>query len=447
MTATDRPSVAPPAGLTARPAGRPQQLRDHLRDPLYRTGYLLTIGTGLGALLGFVFWALAANDYPAKVVGRNAAAISAMMLVSGICSLGLNAVLVRYLPTAGRATRALIVRTYALTAALALVLGAVAALTSGIWSPRLSFLANDPEWLIGFTLATVVWTIFTLQDSVITGLRAAQWVPIENGLFSAAKLVVLVAVVGALPAAGPFVAWNAPVALAVAAISVLIFRRLIPRHIEQRGDAQLDTQQMIRVAWGNYGGTLFGLTLTMLMPVLVANINSVEATAYFYVPWTIAISVQLLALNMTTSLTVEAAMDEGQLRRLGQRTLAQTMRLLVPLVVVVGLAAPLILGLFGGRYAEEGSTLLRLLVAGSIPNVFAVLGLAVARVQHKGRAVLAIQAAECILLLGLSAILLPGMGIEGVGVAWLVSQLTVAGALLASLLRPVLLPVRRSPAG
>jgi hypothetical protein len=39
------------------------------------------------------------------------------------------------------------------------------------------------------------------------------------------------------------------------------------------------------------------------------------------------------------------------------------------------------------------------------------------------------------------------MGIEGVGVAWLVSQLTVAGALLAGLLRPVLLPLRRSPAG
>jgi O-antigen/teichoic acid export membrane protein len=444
---TERPPMTAAPGLTGPAAARVRQLRAHLRDPLYRAGYFLTIGTGIGALLGFIFWALAANHYPARVVGRNAAAISAMMLVSGVCSLGLNAVLVRYLPLAGRAAGRLIARTYALTLALSLVFGAVAALTSDLWSPRLSFLGSDTEWLIGFTLATAAWTIFSLQDNVMTGLRAAQWIPLENALFSAAKLVVLVAVAAALPAAGPFVAWNAPVAAAVVAVTILIFRRLVPSHVEARPDGELDRSRLIRVAWGNYGGTLFGLALTLLMPVIVANTTSASATAYFYVPWTISLSVLLLAMNMTTSLTVEAALDLPQVRELCRRTIAQTMRLLVPLVVATAAAAPLILGLFGNPYADQGTTLLRLLVAGAIPNAFVVLGIAVARIEHKGRAVLAIQAAECILLLGLSAILLPGMGIEGVGVAWLVSQLTVASALLASLLRPVLLPVRRSPAG
>ena len=435
------PPVVPPDGIAVPPTTRAHELRLHLRDPLYRNAYMLIAGTGLTALLGFVFWAIAAHSYSPEDVGRNAATISAMMLVSGICSLGLDAILVRYLPTAGQWTRMLILRSYAVTAALSLAGGALAAATSNLWSPRLGFLADDAGWLVGFTLATAAWTLFTLQDNVMTGLRAAHWVPLENAVYSVAKLALLAAVAGALPFAGPFLAWNAPVAAAVLVITILIFKRLVPRHLEAHAESSINRQQLIRVAWGNYGGTLFGLARTLMMPVLVANITSSVATAYFYVPWTIALSVLLVGLNMTISLTVEAAIDGPQLRRLARRTLAQTMRLLLPLVGITILAAPLILALFGGSYSEEGSTLLRLLVAGAIPNAFIVLGIAVARVQHKGGSVLLIQAAQCLLLLGPSALLLDSTGIDGVGIAWLGSQVVVAAALVAGLLRPLLFPV------
>ena len=59
------------------------RLRGHLDDRLYRTGYYLIIGTGITSLLGVAFWALAARSYSAHEIGQNAAAISAMTLVSG----------------------------------------------------------------------------------------------------------------------------------------------------------------------------------------------------------------------------------------------------------------------------------------------------------------------------------------------------------------------------
>jgi hypothetical protein len=95
---SDGPSLARSGHAVATGAGALHNLRAHLRDPLHRTGYLLLLGAGVGSLLGFLFWGVAAHEYSARNVGLNSAVISAMMLVSGACQLGLNAVLVRYLP-------------------------------------------------------------------------------------------------------------------------------------------------------------------------------------------------------------------------------------------------------------------------------------------------------------------------------------------------------------
>jgi len=429
-----------PTGVAAPPA--PGALRGHLSDPLFRSGYLLIAGSGAGATLGFVFWLVAARSYTPEVVGQTSAAIAAMMLISGIASLGLNAVLVRYVPTAGAATRAFVARTYAVTAGVALVAGLAAALTSSVWAPTLDFLGDDLGWLAGFTLATVAWTIFSLQDSVLTGLRAAHWVTVENVSYSVAKLLLLVAVAGAMPVAGPFVAWNVPVGLAIAGVAVLTFGRLIPIHARASGPGRLDREQVLRVARGNYAGTLFSLAATILMPVVVANATDATQTAYFYVPWTISIGIGLIAIGMTSALTVEAAHDEGEMRRLTRRSLAATMRLVIPAAAVLAVASPLVLRAFGGDYSDEGSALLRLLAVAAVPNVVVTLGLTVARLQHRGGTVLVIQAAQAVLTLGLSLPLLPGEGIEAVGFAWLAAQLVVASALIAGMLRPLLLPLR-----
>lgn len=410
------------------------RLREHLSDPLYRTGYYLILGTGVTSLLGVCFWALAARSYSAHVVGLNAAAISAMTLVAEACTLGLSAVLVRYLPVAGRSTRRLVGRSYALTVSLALVFGLLAALTTGVWSPKLGFLGGG-GWLIGFVLATAATTIFTLQDSVLTGLRAAKWIPLENSLYALAKLLLLVVLASTLTGSGPFVAWTAPLAFAVVIVNYLIFKRLVPRF---SGEGSLDRRQLLSMATGNYAGKLFTLAGNLYMPILVANRVSAADAAYFFVPWMVSLAIELVALNVMTSLTVEAASDMDKLRELSRRALRQTMRLLIPVAALVALVAPLALLVFGQDYADEGSSLLRLLMIGMVPNAIVTLGISVARIEHRGRAVVSIQGAHCIAVLGLSAALLPSVGIDAVGYVWAASQTVIALVLLATLLRPVL---------
>ena len=415
-----------------------RRLRGHLDDRLYRTGYYLIIGTGITSLLGVAFWALAARSYTAHEVGQNAAAISAMTLVSGVCSLGLSAVLVRYLPIAGTALKRLVVASYALTAGLSLIFGAAVAATSSFWSPTLDFL-QEPDWLIGFTLAAAATTIFTLQDSVLTGLQTARWIPLENSLYALAKLILLVALAALLPTAGPFVAWNAPLLPAILVINWLIFRRLVPR---DESVGSLDRRQVIRMATGNYGGNLFALVGNMYLPILVANQAGAAEAAYFFIPWMICISLQLVALNVTTSLTVEAALDMPKLRRLSRQALAHSMRLVAPLAALTALVAPLGLLIFGQEYADSGTNLLRILAIGAIPNVIVALGIGVARINHRGGFVVVVQGLQFAIVLGLSALLVPEIGVVAVGWTWTGSQFLLAAAMLATILRPLVLPER-----
>lgn len=386
------------------------------------------------SLLGVAFWALAARTYSADEVGLNAAAISAMTLVSGLCSLGLSAVLIRYLPIAGTATRKLITVSYALTAALSLVAGAGVALTSEIWSPSLSFLA-EPGWVVGFALATAGTTVFVLQDSVLTGLRTAKWIPLENSLYAGGKLILLLALPALLTTAGPFVAWNAPLLPAIVLVNYLIYRRLIPA---DQSFGSLDRRTVVRMAAGNYGGNLFALAGNLYLPVLVANLASASEAAYFYVPWLFSLSLQLVAINVMTSLTVEAALDMAAVRRLARQALKHSLRLVVPLVALTLVAAPWILLIFGQDYADAGTPLLRWLALGALPNIIVTLGISVARIEHKGSIVVGFPAAHAVAVIALSALLVPSLGIEAVGIAWTGSQAVLALAMLATILRPVL---------
>jgi O-antigen/teichoic acid export membrane protein len=361
------------------------------------------LGTSTTSVLGVAFWALAAHAYSPRVVGLNTAAISAVMLVSGVSALGLNQVLIRYLPVAGASTGKLIIWSYTSTAGLSVLVGAGAALTSETWSSTLGFLAH-PGWVGGFAAATAATTLFALQDGALVGLRSAQWVPLENTLYALLKLVLLGGLVGLLPHVGPFVAWNAPLPLAIALVSWLIFGRLVPVSDERE---TFDRRQLVAMAGGNYVGTLFNLAGAFYLPILVTDIAS--------------------------------PVDVERMHQLARRTLVHSARLVVPVAVVTTATAPWLLLAFGRQYSDHGATLLRLLSIGLLPNIVVALGVGVARITQRGRTILALAAAHATFVIGLSWALLPDLGITAVGVAWDASQSVLAAALLAGMLRPVLL--------
>ena len=424
-SALSYPLIAPErwrAGL----AGRYQNLLEHLSAPLFRNGYALMLNVGVTGLLGITYWLLAAHHYAAADVGRASAAYSVLSLLSGITAHNILGVLTRFIPQSGRRTTAFVIRSYVLSSVASVAITIPFLLTVSHWGPSYSDLAGMLPGLL-FTGCVAAWAIFTLQDGVLTGLRSAVWVPAENGLFGVAKIILLVALAVSLPRTGIAISWMAPVVVLLPIVNALIFARLMPRHERLTVDHVPPTPRQIgRFLAGDYMGNLCMLVVTTVVPVGIAGRIGPGMNAYFYMAWTIGGTLDLLAINMATSLTVEGAFDEAALAANCRAALRRTMLILVPIAAGLALLAPRVLGLFGSAYAAHGTPILELLGVATLPKALIEVYLGALRAQNRTALIALVQVVRGILLLCLALALTGTMGIVGVGVAVLASQALVA---------------------
>lgn len=413
-------------------------MRGHLSDPLFRNGYALMANTGATGLLGVGYWLLAARHYPAADVGRASAAYSAMNLLSGLTAFNLVGMLTRFIPQSGRRTAGLVLRAYAFSSLASVLVAIPFLLLVGHLGSSYAELGSVTAGLI-FIACIVCWGIFTLQDGVLVGLRGAIWVPVENGTFGIIKIVFLLALAASLPHTGIYISWMLPVAVSLPLVNALIFGRLIPPHARLTGDRTPPSARQIgRFLAGDYTGALCVLAVSFLVPVAVAARVGPSANAYFYTAWMIGGTLDLLAVNMATSLTVEGAFDQATLAANCRAALRRTMILLVPVAAIIACGAPLALGLFGPEYATNGARILQLLAIATLPKALTEMYLGALRAQSRTSTIARIQVSRGVLILGLAFTLIAIMGPIGAGIAALVSQIVVAAAVaprLLSLLR------------
>jgi O-antigen/teichoic acid export membrane protein len=399
------------------------------------------VNTGTTGALGILYWLLAARHYSAVDVGRASAAYSAMNLLSGFTAFNLVGAITRFVPQAGRRTPSLVLRAYAFSSIASLIVTTLVLLTVSHWGSSYVELRGLLPGIC-FAVCVVAWGIFTLQDGVLTGLRNAVWVPLENGLFGIVKIVLLLALAAALPAVGIEISWMLPVIVSLPLINLLIFGKLMPRHVLLTGDRHPpNVRQIVHFLAGDYVGALCLLATTNLVPIAVAVAVGPGMNAYFYMAWTVGGVLDLLAINMAMSLTVEGAFDSATLAANCRAALRRMMVLLVPVAFTVALLAPIALGFFGPHYATYGAPILILLSLATLPKALTELYLGALRAQSRTRLIAVIQVARAVLLLGLALALTRTMGLVGAGVAALASQSAIA-LVIAPALRRVLVAGR-----
>ncbi|POX45709.1 hypothetical protein C3489_33555 [Streptomyces sp. Ru71] len=405
---------------------------------LFRNAYALMLNTGISAVLGLGFWLAAARWYDESAVGQGSAAIAAMKLLAGLTAVTLTGALARFIPVAGRTTGRLIFRTYAGSSVVVALAAAVFLLTLDVWGPSYRFL-HGPLNGLGFIAAVVAWNVLTLQDGVLTGLRSAPWVPVGNTAFSAVKLALLVAFAVAIPTTGVFVSWVAAIAFSVLPLGWLVFRRLVPRHMEATEDHAKPPalREIGRFLAGDYTGSLFSLAVVYLVPVIIAAQVSAEDNAYFYITTTIGGTCNLLAINMGASLTVEGSHDPGRLAANTRAALRRMARIMLPVAGVLFVGAPWILGVFGPGYADAATPLLRWFAVGAVLRVVMETYFAVLRAQSRTAGLAWLQGLLCVLVLGLTLLLLPRMGLTGAGVAEITSLAVIVAIAAPRLYRTV----------
>ncbi|WP_327589421.1 hypothetical protein OHA25_22290 [Nonomuraea sp. NBC_00507] len=403
-------------------------LRD-LRNPLFRQGYSLMANTVVTGVLGMGYWLLAANPalYSEEEFGRGQAVITAMRLFASLTALGFVGALARYLPVAGRRTPELILRGYGLAAATGGVAALGFLLTLPLWGQTYQVLGGFGPGLF-FLASVMVWAVFTLQDVVLTGLRRATFVPMNNFIFGLVKMGLLVALAAALPEGGIFVSWVIPTALALIPVNWLIFGVVVPRHVRESDSEQQPPRlrEIGRFLAGDFPGTLSILAIVYLVPVVIATQVGEATFGRFSMAHTLASMIELLAMNMAVSLTVEGSFDPARLAANCRRALRRAFMIVTPLIAVAILGAPLILTIFGPKFAEEGTLLLRLMSLAVLPRVLIEVYLSALRSQSKARSLAIVQIGLAVLVLVSTIALFPFAGVNAVGYGLLFSELLVA---------------------
>src|SRR6202012_293158 len=374
---------------------------------------------------------------------------SAMNLVSGFTAYNLVGAITRFIPQTGRRTRSWVLRTYLFSSVASIIVTIPFLLTVSHWGPTYSELTGLIPGL-AFLLSVVTWSIFTLQDGVMTGLRNAIWVPLENGLFGIVKIILLVAFAVAIPTVGIFASWMLPVFISLPLVNGLIFFKLMPRHEQLTAHRTPPTTRQIgKFLAGDYIGAMCLLGINNLVPILVSIRIGPDKSAYFYIAWSIGLVLDLLAVNMAMSLTVEGAYDAATLAANCRSALRRLAIILVPIVVLVALLAPFGLKLYGAKYASYGAPVLELMALATLPKALTELFLGVMRAQNRPKMIALIQIVRFVLILVLALALTGVIGVAGAALGALCTQLFVA-VLIFPKLRQIMVArgpsVARAPA-
>jgi O-antigen/teichoic acid export membrane protein len=419
------PRSAPAGGQVRR------RLVEHIRIPLHRDAYALALNSAFTAATGLLYWIVAAKTFSPHAVGLNSALISAMTFLSGIASLNLPNILVRFLPESGAHTQSRVIWAYGAAAALAGCAAVVFIVGVGSWTPRLDFLRSDRGLDTWFVFSTIAWCLFVIQDSVLTALGRAVWVPVENAVFSILKLVLLAAAATALPRYGIFISWTIAMLVSVAGVNLLIFTRLMRRaRLKPRRAVEVRNRAFARYFAADYTCAVAWLSAVNVIPLIVTGVAGATTNAYWALAFAVAFPLYLVSQSFGTSLMLHGTTNRAALPVLARKAAIQGARLVIPSAVLLVFLAPYLLSLFGHDYAERSVTVLRLLALGAIPNFVIVLSVHIARVQRRLRRAVIALGVDAVIALGLTPPLIHAMGVTGVGVGWVVAQSVVAMGLL-----------------
>ena len=275
----------------------------------------LLSGQSAAALLGLVFWLVAARVVDPAELGVAAAAISTQTLLGLLVSLGLGTHLVTELPGAGRDVvrrwvhRALLgagaVGVVVAGVLVAVVEGARAALDSDVGGALAEGLSH-PLLIVGFVLGVVAATGVVVLDEAVLGLRRSRVQLTRNVTASLLRFPVGAALLF-LAGADAWVvqaAWVLPLL-----VSLLLALRALRLPASPHTPWSDDVQEHLRPALRHHAVNLAVAASTQVVPVIAGITLAATANAQFAVAWLLATCAYLPPYLLATALYAHASHD------------------------------------------------------------------------------------------------------------------------------------------
>ena len=368
--------------------------------------------------VGFLFWLLAARTADVQDVGLAAGAVSLMMLATQLAIAGAGSSFIlnrsRYEDRLPRLldTAVTIVLLGSALAALA-ALGVVA-----LALEDLRAVATDPTFALLFVLMTVFGTLGILLDHVSVALERGQQVLVRNtvgGLLTAAPLLLTPALGWRFDAELLFGLWVLGGATACGVAAVQLSRQLGGYRYRPCLSRPL-VGVLLRTGLPNHALTLVERAPNLLLPVVVTEVLTPEANAYWYIAWMMAWAVLVIPVSIGITLLAQVTRGLGALRRDVVRAGLTGVALGLPAAAVLAAVGGPVLALLGQDFRAEATTPLRVLLLALPPVMVLQLYYSVCRTTQRLPEALGTGA-----VLGSAAVLgTAAVGAEGglVGMAW-----------------------------
>ena len=393
--------------------------------PLYSNAFYLILSYLSNSLFGFIFWIIAARLYTTEVVGLASAIISTAALLEILCFLGLDYGLIRFLKSSNNPVK-LINSSFTLIGLLSLVAVGIFIIGLGIWSPDISIIRENPYYLVIFLLYVPMLVLDDFTDNVMMAVRKAKFIFVHVLIFNVLRLGLLVLLVVFSKSFGIFGSWSTATFIALLVGLFLLLPRTQPGYRFYFVLDRKEVSGMLHFSFLNYLGSLFLYTPGLVLPIIVVNLLGTKSNAYFYMAWMMSGVLTMIPTAVATSLLVEGSNDPEKLKNLIRRSLKMIAVVLIPAVVLVWFLAYKLLLFYGGLYAENAVTLLRWLAIAAFPSAINIVYFSIKRVQKNMKPVILLTSFMAVITIFTSYLLLPRLGINGVGIAWLVGQSVIS---------------------
>jgi O-antigen/teichoic acid export membrane protein len=390
----------------------------------------LVLSSGVSSAIGMLFWVLAARLFDQATVGVNSAALSAVTLLASASHLNLGNAILRFVPVADR-RRALIAGCFAVGIGWGTVVGLAFGIGANVWAPDLVAAFGHPALIAFYLISVPIWTVFVLQDSALTAIKRAPLVLVENLAFALLKIALLVAAAWLGLTYGIAVGTLAATALIVVVVVSYLTRALRTQTAPAHAVQPVTARDLAGFVGADYAGNVAWQTAVFGLPLIVIALTDPGGAAVYGMAWQITYALYLVASGMGKSMVAHsAAGNSAAIVRARRGMDRKAMTLILPASVVVAVGSYLILSVFGSTYAETGALLLSLLALSAIPNVVTNSALWEARVRRNRAVQFGLPAATSAVVITSTVVLIPTMGIVGVGWAWLTAQSIAAVVIL-----------------
>jgi O-antigen/teichoic acid export membrane protein len=391
-------------------------LRRIFGDALYRGSLILLANTAAMSAIGFVFWTLAAHKYLPSAVGVFASVTSGVSLLAAIAALGLPNIIIRHVASAEN-PRELVVMAVTSIATIGTTLCLVTVIVLGPITPPPLHLRQHGEMEVLVTALVVFTAVSGVLDAGLIATRSSHALLFKNLVASTVKVAALFFLTS-FRSSGLLISYTLGLVLATMLGGVVLWRQIGGRAGFKSFHA---LPHYLSAASGNYVATIMGILPVSVVPLEVLVVRGAAETAKFAIAFLIAGFLNFIPSAVAQVLFAEASRQGvplgGQLRK----AIRGVYGLLLPALLVVIAAAPLLLHLFGAAYAAAATGCLRVLALSALltGGTYLVDSMLIAR--DRTTAYIFMNGANAALVLGCVGILLP-RGLTAAAVGWALAQ-------------------------